>query len=74
MQSALLLLQQLKGVQLSELTLGIIGVGNVGSKIAKVGQELGMRVLKHALPRLEKEGALYPVDKQGNELKPFVYF
>lgn len=36
-QSALLLLQQLKGVQLSELTLGIIGVGNVGSKIAQVG-------------------------------------
>ena len=24
--------------------------------------------------QLEKEGALYPVDKQGNELKPFVYF
>lgn len=24
--------------------------------------------------QLVKEGALYPVDKQGNELKPFVYF
>ena len=55
-QSALLLLQQLKGVQLSELTLGIIGVGNVGSKIAQVGQELGMRVLKNDLPRQDKEG------------------
>ena len=57
-QSALLLLQQLKGVQLSELTLGIIGVGNVGSKIAQVGQELGMRVLKNDLPRQEKERAI----------------
>ena len=55
-QSALLLLQQLKRVQLSELTLGIIGVGNVGSKIAQVGQELGMRVLKNDLPRQDKEG------------------
>ena len=56
MQSALLLLQQLKGVQLSELTLCFIGVGNVGSKIAQVGQELGMRVLKNDLPRQDKEG------------------
>ena len=55
-QSALLLLQQLKGVQLSGLTLGIIGVGNVGSKIAQVGRELGMRVLQNDLPRQDKEG------------------
>lgn len=55
-QSALLLLQQLKGVQLSGLTLGIIGVGNVGSKIAQVGRELGMRVLQNDLPaRTRKE-------------------
>lgn len=58
-QSALLLLQQLKGVQLSELTLGIIGVGNVGSKIAQVGQELGMRVLKMTCPaKTRKERAI----------------
>ena len=38
------------------MTLGIIGVGNVGSKIAQVGQELGMRVLKNDLPRQDKEG------------------
>lgn len=24
--------------------------------------------------QLEREGALYPIDEQGNELKPFVYF
>ena len=49
-------MQQLKGVKLSEATIGIIGVGNVGSKIAKVAQEFGMRVLLNDLPREDKEG------------------
>ena len=31
-------------------------------------------MIREMSARLEKEGALYPVDKQGNELKPFVYF
>ena len=52
-QSALLLLQQLKGVQLSELTLGIIGVGNVGSKIAQLAAECD--ILTFHVP-LYKEG------------------
>ena len=56
LQSSLILLQQLKGVKLSEATIGIIGVGNVGSKIAKVAQEFGMRVLLNDLPREDKEG------------------
>lgn len=56
LQSTLVLLQQLKGIKLSETTIGIIGVGNVGSKIAKVAQELGMRVLLNDLPREDKEG------------------
>lgn len=55
-QSALLLLQQLKGVQLSGQTLGVVGVGNVGSKIVGIGRELGMRVLLNDLPRQDKEG------------------
>lgn len=55
-QSALLLLQQAKGVRLSGQTLGIVGVGNVGSKVAQVGRELGMRVLQNDLPRRDKEG------------------
>lgn len=54
--SLLLLLQQLKWGQLSGLTLGVIGIGNVGSKVVKVGQELGMRVLQNDLPREGKEG------------------
>ena len=41
LQSSLILLQALKGINLPEVTIGIIGVGNVGSKVAKVAQELG---------------------------------
>lgn len=56
LQSSLILLQALKGINLPEVTIGIIGVGNVGSKVAKVAQELGMRVLLNDLPREDKEG------------------
>lgn len=57
LQSSLLLLQQLKGKNLSELTLGVIGVGNVGSKVIKVAGEFGMRVLQNDLPREDIEGS-----------------
>lgn len=56
LMSSLLLLQQIGGKQLQGLTLGIIGVGNVGTKIIQVAQELGMRVLLNDLPRQDKEG------------------
>lgn len=56
LMSSLLLLQQIRGMQLQGLTLGIIGVGNVGTKIIQVAQELGMRVLLNDLPRQDKEG------------------
>lgn len=56
LQSSLILLQTLKGINLPEVTIGIIGVGNVGSKVAKVAQELGMRVLLNDLPREDREG------------------
>ena len=39
------------------MTIGIVGVGNVGIKVAKVARELGMRVLLNDLPREEKEGS-----------------
>ena len=32
------------------LTLGIVGAGNVGSKVAEVGKRLGMKVLLNDLP------------------------
>lgn len=56
LQSALLLLEQRKGKPLSEMTIGIVGVGNVGSKVADVARELGMKVLLNDLPREDKEG------------------
>lgn len=37
-------------------TLGIIGVGHVGSKVATVGRAFGMNVLLNDPPRQEKEG------------------
>lgn len=55
-QSSLLLLQQVKGKCLSELTMGVIGIGNVGSKVVEVAQDLGIRVLQNDLPREDKEG------------------
>lgn len=55
-QSTLILLQKVQGIRLKELTIGIVGVGNVGSKVAAVAQKLGMRVLLNDLPREEKEG------------------
>jgi erythronate-4-phosphate dehydrogenase len=37
-------------------TLGVIGVGNVGTKVARVGKAFGMRVLLNDPPRARKEG------------------
>lgn len=56
LQSALLLLEQQKGKRLSETTIGIVGVGNVGSKVADVAHGLGMKVLLNDLPREDQEG------------------
>ena len=46
----------MRNKKLEGLTIGIIGVGNVGSKVAKVAKNFGMRVLLNDLPREEKEG------------------
>lgn len=57
LQSTLLLLQQHRPDRpLAGLTLGIVGAGNVGSKVAEVGKRLGMKVLLNDLPREEREG------------------
>ncbi len=40
----------------SEKTLGIVGVGNVGSKVARMASVLGMKVLLNDPPRERKEG------------------
>ena len=46
---------QLKGFSLEGKTLGIVGVGNVGSKVAKVGEAFGMKVVMNDPPRNERE-------------------
>lgn len=46
-QSVLLIFKQLKGKKLNHLTLGVVGVGNVGTKVVKMAQEWGLRVLQN---------------------------
>lgn len=55
--AALLTLANDKGFNLSEKTLGIIGVGNVGSKVQKAASILGMNVKLNDPPRARKEGS-----------------
>jgi erythronate-4-phosphate dehydrogenase len=53
--SLLLFLRQKHTLDLQALTLGVVGVGNVGSKVAKAAQALGMRVLLNDPPRQRRE-------------------
>ena len=45
-----------RAFDLSSMTLGVVGVGNVGSKVAHAAKALGMRVLLNDPPRADKEG------------------
>ena len=54
--SVLVTLARKHSLDLSRLTLGVVGVGNVGSKVAKAAQILGMKVLLNDPPRERKEG------------------
>ena len=56
LQSALLLWQQATGNALRTLTLGIVGAGNVGTRVAAVARGLGMTVLLNDPPRQDREG------------------
>jgi erythronate-4-phosphate dehydrogenase len=56
MASVLATLSAHYGFRFGEMTLGVIGVGNVGSKVARLGEALGMNVLMNDPPRAEKEG------------------
>jgi erythronate-4-phosphate dehydrogenase len=56
-ESVLCLLRQEKGCHLSEMTLGVIGVGHVGTLVAEVGKRLGLRVLLNDPPRAAVEGS-----------------
>ncbi|MDR2040352.1 MAG: 4-phosphoerythronate dehydrogenase PdxB [Bacteroidales bacterium] len=54
--SALATLSSHYGFSFENITLGVVGVGNVGSKVARLGQELGMKVLLNDPPRARIEG------------------
>jgi erythronate-4-phosphate dehydrogenase len=54
--SALMVMAETKKLNLSDLCIGIVGVGNVGSKVASVCEMLGMNVLLNDPPRQRTEG------------------
>jgi erythronate-4-phosphate dehydrogenase len=54
--SALIIIARRKNLNLSDLTIGVIGVGNVGSKVARLAALLGMKVLLNDPPRMRREG------------------
>jgi erythronate-4-phosphate dehydrogenase len=54
---ALVFLSEKLNFTLEEKTVGIVGVGNVGSKVAKLCQSIGMKVLLNDPPRERKEGS-----------------
>jgi erythronate-4-phosphate dehydrogenase len=55
--SALLTLSKLKNLELDKITIGIVGVGNVGSKVEKIANILGMKILLNDPPRERIEGS-----------------
>ena len=57
---ALLELAHIKGFSLQDTTIGIIGVGNVGSKVWRKAEALGLRVLLND-PPLERQGSTFPL-------------
>ena len=52
--SVFLLLQRKKGFSLEKAILGIVGVGHVGSRVARMAEELGMKVLLNDPPRADR--------------------
>lgn len=54
--SALFVLAQKKSFQLKNKTIGVVGVGQVGSKVARVCKLFGMKVLLNDPPRERAEG------------------
>ena len=63
--SVLVSLQRRYGLDLTAMTLGVVGVGNVGSKVAEVASLLGMKVLLNDPPRARAEGerGFVPLDE-----------
>lgn len=54
--STLMVLAENKNLQLKDLCIGVVGVGNVGAKVANFCELLGMKVLRNDPPRQRAEG------------------
>ena len=54
--SVLLTISSRKKINIADLTIGIVGVGNVGSKVERLAKIFGMNVLLNDPPRARKEG------------------
>ena len=54
--SALMVLAEQKGFSLADKTIGVVGVGNVGAKVAHIAGIFGMKVLLNDPPRARAEG------------------
>jgi len=55
--STLMVLAERKNLQLKDLCIGVVGVGNVGSKVARICNLLDMKVLLNDPPRERAEGS-----------------
>ena len=55
--STIMVLAERKGWNLNEKTIGVVGVGNVGSKVARICEIFGMKVLINDPPRERAEGS-----------------
>lgn len=55
--AALVTLCDRYGLNFNEITLGVVGVGNVGSKVASTARAMGMKVLLNDPPRERMEGS-----------------
>jgi len=55
--SALLIISAKKKFSLTGRTIGIVGIGHVGTKIARIAKLLGMKILLNDPPRQRQEGS-----------------
>ncbi|MDP2058327.1 MAG: 4-phosphoerythronate dehydrogenase PdxB, partial [Flavobacteriaceae bacterium] len=55
--STLMVLAEQKNLDLKDLCIGVVGVGNVGSKVARICDLFGMKVLLNDPPRERAEGS-----------------
>ena len=53
--TALLKIAAERNISLKEKSIGVVGVGNIGSRVVRLAESLGMNVLKNDLP-LERKG------------------